>query len=177
MQSHWRIKSRSLSMRWYRLSAIGIVLFLAQCSTTRNIDWQFVVPDKYQGFLVIRYACPNGRPLVINDNHIEVEFNQEGIFCASDAFFPTRGQQFVRSTSGHPIPVAIEPQATTGYAFYAISTRTIGGDTQQNPGPADIILSISWVGNMEDAPAMTGTKKYDVDVFLEDRFDIPKFRE
>lgn len=126
---------------------------------------------------MIRYECPNGTPLTVEDGKILVRFGLDGTFCTSDRFLSTVGQTSAQSTTGQPIPIIASPKDAVGaYALYGGNTRRIGGNTLRNPSEKDIIISIYWVGDMKYAAAKSGSGRYpdDEDAFLESRIGVQK---
>ncbi len=157
---------------FHTLCFLTLMALLPGCSSTRYVDRHFTVPDHYEGFLVIRYDCPNGQPLRMVNRSLSVTFNLDGTFCTSDPFFATRGQVFVENESGQAIHMASAPRDERGYGYYDVGVRAIGGNTRRNPTDTDIVLSIAWVGDLEESPSVTGSTRYNLDAFLEERFGI-----
>ena len=146
-----------------------LLLFLAsRCSwgsQSPEVDWYYTIPNAYQGFLVIRYECAGGKPLVILNGKAQIEFNDDGIACIKDAFQPTHGQDFAQDKNGQPIRVVGSPWNEKGYALYGQGTMGI-----EVHGIDYGTFEIFWVGDMEYL-----AKHYleGLDQFLKDRFGIP----
>ena len=76
---------------WYR---IMVVIVMWTCATLvigcmpsgRYIEWEYIVPDGYTGFLAIRYDCPGGAPLNIVNNVARIQYEPDGTYCTSDSF-------------------------------------------------------------------------------------------
>ena len=153
------------------LTIAMLLLFLvSRCGwgfQSPEVDWYYIIPNNYQGFLVIRYECAGGRPLVIQDGKAQIEFNDDGTACISNAFQASHGQVFAASKSGEPIKVsgAGAPWNEKGYALYGDGVRSI-----ERYGVDYGAFEILWVGDMEYL-----AKHYleGLDQFLEDRFGVP----
>jgi hypothetical protein len=133
-----------------------------------SVDWYYTIPDGYQGFLVIRYDCAGGKPLVIQNGEIHLEFSNDGTACIKDAFQPTHGQVFAASKSGAPIRNASSRTNDKGYAFYGDSVGSL-----EEYGIDYGVFERMWVGDMEYFAAHY-FEGYDE--FLKDRFGIPVVR-
>ncbi len=153
-----------------------LLLFLVVQSSSSDrfqslaVDWHYTIPDGYQGFLVIRYDCVGGKPLVIQNGEIHLEFNNDGTACIKDAFLPTGGQDFAESKSGEPIKIADAGapwDAKSGeYALYGDGVMGV-----ERYGKDYGTFEVLWVGDMEYL-----AKHYleGLDQFLEDRFGVPQ---
>ncbi len=141
----YRRKERPISL----VILVSCALLLTSCSSSRHVEWEYIVPDGYQGYLAIRWECPNGVPLALTNGIAHVPFTKNGTYCTSDSFFPSWSEQnLARSRSGQLIPWTPTPWETKGYAMCCGSTRGIGGGTWENPGP-DMTFTVMWVGDME----------------------------
>ncbi len=142
------------------LSLALIIITLTSCRNRNDgITWEYTVPDGYIGWLAIQYDCPDGTPLNRQDNVIQVEFGNDGLFCTSDSSFPWRGQKYATSNSGNRIP--IYPEGEVGYGIccgQTLSTQ-FSADGQQ----IEVILDLMWVGNLEN-----GYPPLDVDAIEDD---------
>jgi hypothetical protein len=129
------------------------------------VDWYYTIPDGYQGFLVIRYDCTGGKPLVIQNEEIHLEFNNDGTACIKDAFQPTHGQDFAQDKSGRSVRVVGSPWNDKGYALYGQGVMSIG-----RYGKDYGTFEVLWAGDMEYL-----AKQYfrGLDQFLDDRFGVP----
>jgi hypothetical protein len=174
----WLSSHKVAQLVWGRhvLRRILIVLIagsLTHCSRSGYLEWEYIIPDDYHGYLAIRWDCSGGVPLNSKDRTVRIEFKPDGTFCTSDSFFTswTTGDR-AWSASGRPIPIYPRGRGYQGYGLCCGSTRVIGGDTYVNPGP-DIILSLMWVGEMERVDASHPNMPDDEKAFLEQRFDLP----
>lgn len=148
---------------------------LVQCGRQR-VQWQYIVPAGYQGYLAIRYNCPGGEPLMRSNNAITIVFTADGTFCTSDEYFASTGPlATAQTTSGQPIPYVLDPKQHQGYAMCCGSTMVIGGNTQENPG-AELVLSLRWVGEMQPRPRHEPDVLDDIHAFLQDRFGLRDVR-
>jgi hypothetical protein len=171
MRYHRQLKQRVFTGMMRISVTVFLSVCLSQCSSTRNVDWHFTIPDNYQGFLVIRYECPGGKPLQIIDGKIFVEFSNNGTFCAKDKFISTRGEDFVQTKSGQPVKTVGSPRNRQGYAFYGGDTMSVGGGA----GDPEYTFSIYWVGDLQRLAAAPNDAMYpdDLQQFLHDRFGVP----
>ena len=154
----------------FRVSSILIVtsFLLTSCTSTRLVDWLFVVPENYQGWLAIRYDCPGGAPLDINQDPIRAVFNQTGVIGTSNTFVPTRGQIFVQSTSGQVIDSTAFDWDEQGYGFADDGHSGIYiGDTKYD-------LAMWYVGDKDYINSMKNATVYRTsrDAFLKAQFGI-----
>jgi hypothetical protein len=147
----WQVRPVSL--------LVFLLLLLSACSTGTNsqyIKWHFVVPNGYHGYLAIRYDCPGGQPIPIQDHTARIGFQPDGSFCTSDSFVASWSDGDTAETAqGQVIPVYPDSfdsqgQSYHGYGLYGGDTLGVGGHTQENPGE-DMTFAIYWVGNMEEA--------------------------
>ncbi len=148
-----------------------LLLFLAiRCSSANQyqslaVDWYYTVPDGYAGFLVIRYDCAGGKPLVIQNGEIHLEFNNDGTACVKGAFQPSHGQDFAESKSGVPIKIAFSRTNEKGYELYEDGVMSL-----EEYGIDYGVFERMWVGDMEYFAAHYFEG---FDQFLKDRFGIP----
>ena len=161
-----------LNMFRKRSSAIKSILLTLTCLLTGvnlacnepgEVNWEYVVPDNYEGYLAIRFNCPGGQPL-IKHGVAHVEFKSDGTFCTSDAWtptwesrwFPTMRRSPHQSASGKPIEMPAETPKS-GYVLCFGRTASYCGST----------FVVLWAGNM---PA---TRVFeDEDKFLDQHFDL-----
>jgi hypothetical protein len=154
---------------------VNIILFLiiTSCSYVAQKDYLYIIPENYNGFLIVRYNCPEGLPLkTINDSYI-VLFDENGVFCTSDIMSATTGSVSAQTRSGKSIPVFTTPWGERGYGFAGGSTMTIGGDTARNPGE-DLHIHIFWAGDMEYLSSTRNRVEYgrELDLFLQKHFKL-----
>jgi hypothetical protein len=148
-----------------------LLLFLVIQARSSNqyqslaVDWYYTIPDGYQGFLVIRYDCTDGAPMVIQNGEIHLEFNDDGTACIKDAFQPTHGQVYATSKSGKSIKAASSRTNDRGYELYGDGVMSI-----EHYGVDYGVFERLWVGDMEYFAAHYFEG---FDQFLEDRFAIP----
>jgi hypothetical protein len=69
-------------------------------------------------YLAIRFNCPEGGPLNIENNVVRIEFELNGTYCTSDSMFAswTTGDR-AWSASGTPIPIFFAPTMVTVMPF------------------------------------------------------------
>jgi hypothetical protein len=148
---------------------------LMGCLTYDYIHTIYIIPDNYEGFLAIHYNCAGGQPLEVQDRTLTVEFNQDGTFCASNDFFPTKGTLEVQTISGQDVPYFGLGWNDTGYGLLGGDTYGIGGNTRRNPTDDKLVFSIYWVGDAEYWASIRNTAIYaeELEIFLEDRFGVP----
>lgn len=149
-----------------------LIAFLSGCTggTLQSVQWEYIVPADYQGFLVIRYNCPGGQPLPRLGNRISVTFDQRGIYCTNETSFATSGPlPRAVTTTGQAIPFVTDAWAHTGWGICCGHSRVIGGQTVENPG-ADLILDVLWVGQFQPRPRSEPEFPELFDPFWKDRF-------
>jgi hypothetical protein len=134
-----------------RFFLFGLILIISGCAPSgRHVNWEYVIPDGYTGYLAIRFDCPNGVPLPIVGNTCRITFNEDGTFCTSDKYLPSWSNGDHASTkSGKSIPVFYIPAPLPKeYGIIEVDAPiSIGGHTVSNPGP-DMTLLTYWVGDM-----------------------------
>lgn len=144
-----------------------LIMFSLSCSSVRRVNWLHIVPDGYEGYLVVRYYCPQGTPLIIKDNTVEVYYQDDGTFCTSDDPFGWQGKVFARSRSGEAISTSVMQQAGYGFRGEGImSISTYGSPVYK--------FEVSWVGYLEkrDVRPRPYTPVYNLQAFLEDRYKL-----
>lgn len=148
------------------LLACAVALLSFGCREPGEVRWEYVVPDKYEGFLAIRFNCPGGQPLIKN-GLAHVEFKPNGTFCTSDSYtasyeatwFPTLRRSPHKSASGKPIEKPVETPES-GYAICCEGTTNF----------CDSTFVVLWVGNM---PRRNIRIPEDQIRFLKQNFDLP----
>jgi hypothetical protein len=139
-----------------RLMMLFMVLpFLVNCVAVNPTmtEWEYLVPEGYQGFLVIRYHCPGGIPLPRKDTRIIVQYDADGVFCTNEAPFHTFGTvPRTITSSGRSIPYVTDSYTYSGWGVCCGHSQAIGGGTIENPG-SDLILDIQWVGILSPRPS------------------------
>ena len=153
-----------------RLAVVLLAAFLVlQCSSGhdwQDVDWHFVIPDGYTGFLVIQYECAGGAPLLAQGKTIQVAFRDDGTFCASDSPFAWRGQIAVETRGGQAVP---QPPLWEGQG-YGFS----GGDLLTLHSPTRQQFEIYWVGDIAYLATIRNQPAYaeQLETFLTDRFGV-----
>lgn len=143
------------------------LIVLCACDSRTYVDWYFTIPNDYYGFLVIRYDCPNGKPLSIQNGKIGLEFNDDGTACISGKFLPTSGQVFVKRKDGKSVPYT--PREGRGYGLLWIQSRWA-----EREGIEYGRFEVLWAGNvgqMGEHYSLEG-----LDEFLEERFGVPQIK-
>lgn len=150
----------SYLMSYRLLIALFIVTFVASgCAGVSSIA--YIVPDDYEGFLVVRYDCPNGRNLPTTEGKITIEFNGNGTSCVANSYndiFPTGVSTIdqVQSKSGVHIPWTSDLSRASG--VYLIDIQVM---RRQNSSGAILgTFSILWVGNAEKFRDMYASDMY-----------------
>lgn len=146
------------------------ILLLAACShytltTVREVNKELIIPDNYQGFLVVRYDCPDGVPLPDNGTVITYLFGDNGTICTSDPVPTTRGQYAIKTHSGTSLVAMGAPWPETGYGITAAELYTTSITDQR------MSFEVYWAG---DLAAHADIRDYDqrLDRFLTDQFGI-----
>jgi len=162
---------------WYWIAPLLLtmvcVALLTHCvPSTPYVEWEYIIPENYTGYLAIRFDCPGGTPLVIQNNIVRIEFRPDGTYCTSDTYFPssTRGDR-AWNTSGTSIPILDPPWDQKGYAVCCGGTQVIGGGTLKNPGE-DIVVILLWVGDMERVDASWPAMPDSENAFFAERFGL-----
>jgi hypothetical protein len=151
---------------------VSASLFLVQCmgptGSRINVGWHFVIPNNYEGFLVIGYDCMDGEQLLTNNNTIQVNFNQDGTFCATELPFSSRGQYSAQTQSGQHIEASGILWEREGFGFHADQLITVHheGARQQ--------FGVYWVGDLEYFASIRNKDQYmdQLNSFLKDRFGV-----
>jgi hypothetical protein len=127
-----------------------LITLLVSCGFLQGMD--IVIPDQYEGFLVIGYECPGGSQLVRKNGHMQVPFEDNGVLCVTNTyedFFPD-GIHSVNSVymrNGQKVPFKGSSTDKPGYALVELQTMiTIAGSTGTGER---YVYSIFWVGEME----------------------------
>ena len=139
------------------------VLGLA-CSADDEVKWEYVVPDYYEGFLAIRFDCPDGQPLIKN-GVAHVVFRPDGTFCTSDQWRPSTESTWLPDLRRSPHQTAsgkrIEKPVETPEHGYVLCCE---GTTRY----CDATFLVLWVGNM---PRNVKIPEDEIK-FLHERFDL-----
>jgi hypothetical protein len=130
------------------------------------VNWHFVIPDQYEGFLAIDYECSGGVPLPDDGTTIRIVFDDNGTFCTTDPSFGWEGQYTVETRSGQSVPTGGLLQQT-GYGFYSDGLITFGGPPRRQ-------FSIYWVGDVAYLAKTRNTAVYSQEqaAFLRDRLGV-----
>lgn len=155
------------------VAVFAACLFLGGCAPGKHINWEYVVPDGYTGYLAIRFDCAKGVPLPIKGNTCRIVFAADGTFCTSDKYSPSwSNSQKASTASGKAVPVYFPPAPLpNGFGLMPVDAPiTIAGGTASNPGP-DMVLLTYWVGNMSSVNASWPQFPKGKDAFLK-RFGI-----
>jgi hypothetical protein len=90
------------------LLVVVLSVLLSQCSGSNDesAEMELVIPDGYLGLVAVRWDCPGGEPLPINDGVVKIQFNAAGIVCASrqSLTLGVEGRGRSHTLSGKPIP-------------------------------------------------------------------------
>ena len=156
------------------LSTFILLVLACGCGPSgSHINWEYVIPNGYTGYLAIRFDCPEGVPLLIKSNTCCVVFGDDGTFCTSDKYSPSWSNKEHASTrSGKTIPIFYPPAALPEQfgLIHVDAPINVGGHTASNPGP-DMVLLTYWVGNMSTVSASWPRFPAGEDKFLK-RFGI-----
>lgn len=126
--------------------------FLTQCggaSVVSHVNWEYHIPDKYEGYLGIQYDCPGGVPFprrrdIFVQTTIMVPYTDAGTFCTSEHAFSWSGQESAYTRSGTLIPIG--PAYKTGYGLCCGGriSKTFGA----GPDSPEITVDYIWVGDV-----------------------------
>jgi hypothetical protein len=61
-----------------RAALSQFALLLLGAFGPRQLDWHFVIPKDYAGFLILRFDCPGGEDLRISGHDVVVTFSRRG---------------------------------------------------------------------------------------------------
>jgi hypothetical protein len=164
---------------WGWIGWITLAMLLSSCANITNLE--FTIPDNYEGFLVIEYECENGTSADQSSSKVHITFDNTGVACLTDTYstmFP--GGAFhvsaIHTRSGKGVrfqgPIS---DTTTGYALTSISTMRRRTNFSKD-APPDFILSILWVGEMQNLNAILkgGNYSNELATFLEQELGIPR---
>ncbi len=126
----------------------------------------YIIPEGYEGHLVVRYDCPGGAPLDVRNHVLHLRLHADGTACINDSYLPTHGDIFAWSTTGRPLPVTTSPweQQDRGLFLQGVGTRTRHENTY--------VFEYLWVGDMEQLAELYRSGQYGAQqaAFLEERF-------
>jgi hypothetical protein len=123
-----------------------------------------IIPDDYEGWLVIQYDCVGGKPLDRQGDTIKVMFDQNGLFCTSDSSFSWHGQEIAKNYSGTKIRITGQPTAEgTGYGICCGQGFSVA---YAGLPASNVDLDLLWVGDMQ-----AGNPQLDIDAIKEDSRD------
>jgi hypothetical protein len=142
---------------------------LVQCGLSgqsRMTDWHLIIPDDYQGFLVIMYECPEGKMFARQNNMIQVVFSNDGVFCASEKAFAWEGQVTASTASGNTVSSPILWDGR-GYGLYGDGLLTVHSPTKYQ-------FDVYWAGDIEYLASIRNTAEYtkQLNIFLEAQFGL-----
>jgi hypothetical protein len=129
-------------LNWIFLWSLS--LFLSQCAPNSAYE-ELVIPDGYQGPLILQFRCHGGKPLEIRNDKVKIEFGDDGLACTSDEPGPAlivEGKGYSHTKSGKPVySAAIVPLAIDEFAIcYSASGST------REPPLEDIYYYSWWYG-------------------------------
>jgi hypothetical protein len=151
-----------------------VVMLVASCAPDNYHT--YVIPDDYEGFLVIHYDCADGQSLYNAWGNVHVTFQEDGTACVQESipgglFFPE-----VETHSGTTVYFQDPPYSeASGYAFVDIATKI------RRPRPRDpndeiprYVFSVMWAGEMENLTVLRQSRDYELELyeFINENFDI-----
>jgi hypothetical protein len=80
--------------------AVSLMLMLTSCGQAES--YHYTIPDRYEGFLAIRYDCPNGELTTYDQRTTQIHFHDNGTVCLTDSY-----------TVVHPTGLTVFPSAST----------------------------------------------------------------
>src|SRR6266540_253701 len=129
------------------LASLGglVALLVGGTLWLQTRQFSFTIPDNYQGFLLINYACPNGQTVIQHFRTFPVEFSATGAACLAN---PYQGGPYqyssVRTKSGRDVPVVLYAETSTGYALI-----DCGFLFHRETGKPERAFAMYWVGDMQ----------------------------
>ena len=148
----------------------SMTFFISACGSQlyRSVIWQFIIPDHYQGFLVIEYACPTGSPLPTSST-IPVYFQDNGSFCTSSTAFSWEGKVHAKSRSGRVISQSTLWTNPSSYGLYGDGLLTLHGPPKRE-------FEIYWVGDLSYLSGIRNTAAYkqQLDTYLQINFGLQR---
>jgi hypothetical protein len=167
-----------------RLLMVICIFLLTSCQPSGSyVEWEYIIPDNYSGYLGIRFDCADGTPLLIQNNIVQIKFKPDGTYCTSSAYFPswTKGDR-AWTASGVAVPVIGQPWdnrlGTQAYAVCCGNTFSSRRSREDN-SVSDIIVYLQWAGDMAKINASWPASPDNLDNFLYKAFDhpLPLFNE
>jgi hypothetical protein len=127
-------------------TCIALMLMASGClvSNREGVNWKYIVPVDYVGWVAIQYDCPDGVPLPRRGNTITVEFNADGFFCTSESEVAWRGKLNVYHQNGDQLPNNW-PGVDSGYGYCCGGSGRYHS-TENGQGIYDVILERTWIG-------------------------------
>ena len=169
----------------FRMRGVALILslFLVSCGLSTGLE--YTIPDNYNGFLVIEYACVNGTPVERRNGYVHITFQDNGVACLAESYEEVRpygtfyvAQILTRSGTAVRFQGPVRDDMT-GYALTDLSMiqRRTGpsGDV-----PPDFTIGILWVGDMQALATLMKESMYQeaLATFLEQQMGIsPRISE
>ncbi|NJL34632.1 MAG: hypothetical protein HC893_13210 [Chloroflexaceae bacterium] len=136
-----------------------------------ELDALYVVPDGYEGFLVIMYNCPGGQPLPRTNNRLTVHYDADGTYCTNEARFRYRGSVQAETTSGQSIPIRgiTSHNSQRGYTFFSDGSQRLSLANGEQRS-----FDVDWVGRGDELDRLRDENAYDQNFyqFIETNFKI-----
>lgn len=142
------------------LLIIGISAILLQgCIGVNRLH--LIVPDSYQGFLVIRFQCPYGVPVYRQFGITEIRFRADGTACLAEPFETVITSPWiiesVQTTSGAvTIPWVTNLESAQGWGLVDGSSTSILDPN----GQVLARFAEYWVGDMSDLRELVSDRRY-----------------
>lgn len=142
------------------LFLLVILLMVSGCFPATRL--RFIVPDTYEGPLIIRYTCPGGEPVARHDGRVLITFRRNGTACLAESYqdiFPdsTFVVEQVQTASGS----TSFPWITDATNAHGPGFLTMGYSENRNEfGVMEAAFSEYWVGNINSLRATTATATF-----------------
>jgi hypothetical protein len=153
------------------LLAVFIWLIVTACGAPQR-NWHYQVPKDYQGFLVIRFGCKDGKDVTKSGHAVLIRYSNQGVACTGASlseFVPRVGNDVCDDSVGNQIPLLVN-----GTTQGAGPTKALcGGETSSGTINGQVFeWYIMWIGDPKAYARFRNSEQYhnDLNQFLNVRF-------